>query len=78
MPTIQIEMKVGRTIDQKRALVRELTKTVCDVLKVAPGGVRIILREMTQEHYAVGGELWLDHPEPFKDNIRYGWPEAKE
>ncbi len=78
MPTVQIEMKAGRTIEMKRVLVRELTKTVCDVLDIEPGGVRIILREMAKEHYAVGGELWFDHAEPFKDNIRYGWPKKGE
>ncbi|MDQ7792933.1 MAG: 2-hydroxymuconate tautomerase family protein [bacterium] len=76
MPTIEIDLKRGRTTEQKRTLVRDLTATVCSVLGVHPAGVRIILRELTPEHYAVGGELWLDHPEPFRDNIRYGSPPA--
>ena len=72
MPTIQIEMKAGRTVDQKRALVKAVTAAICDTLKIAPEGVRIILRDMIKENYAVGGELWFDHPEPFKDKIEYG------
>ncbi|RJQ09517.1 MAG: 4-oxalocrotonate tautomerase [Bacillota bacterium] len=60
MPTIQIDLKTGYTIEQKRALVREATKTICEVLRIAPAGVRILIRDIDDENYAVAGELWLD------------------
>jgi 4-oxalocrotonate tautomerase family enzyme len=49
--------------------VKAVTDAICDTLKISPAGVRIILRDMPRENYAVGGELWYDHPEPFKDHI---------
>ncbi|MDQ7792932.1 MAG: tautomerase family protein [bacterium] len=61
MPTVQIALKKGYTADQKRSLVSEATKTLCEVLKIAPDGVRILIRDLAEEDYAVAGELWLDH-----------------
>lgn len=61
MPTIQIDLKTGYSVEQKRALAREATKTICEVLGIAPEGVRILLRDVDQENYAVAGELWLDY-----------------
>ncbi len=61
MPTIQIDLKRGYSVEKKRALVREATKTICDVLKIAPEGVRILIHDVGEENYAVAGELWLDY-----------------
>lgn len=61
MPTIQIDLKTGYTVNQKRTLVREATKTICEVLRIAPEGVRILIRDIDEENYAVAGELWVDY-----------------
>ena len=60
MPIVQVELIEGRTVDQKRKLVVEMTKAVVDSLGVKPEDVRIVLREMAKHDYAVGGVLFLD------------------
>ena len=61
MPVLQINMLQGRTLEQKRALVDSVTKAVCDSLGSPPEKVRIILNDMPQENYSVGGELYVDY-----------------
>ncbi|HHY76006.1 MAG TPA: 4-oxalocrotonate tautomerase [Firmicutes bacterium] len=60
MPIVQIEMLEGRTLEQKRAMVKEVTEAICRTLNATPDAVRIIIREMPFEHFAVGGVLRSD------------------
>jgi 4-oxalocrotonate tautomerase len=60
MPIIQVSMFEGRTIDQKRKLVTEMTDAVVKSLGVKPEDVRIILQDMAKHDYAVGGTLIVD------------------
>jgi len=60
MPIVQVELIEGRTVDQKRKLVVEMTRAVVDSLGVKPEDVRIILRDMARHDYSVGGVLVLD------------------
>jgi 4-oxalocrotonate tautomerase len=50
----------GRTIDQKRKLVTEMTDAVVKSLGVKPEDVRIILQDMAKHDYAIGGTLVVD------------------
>lgn len=60
MPELTIEMVEGRTLEQKRELVRRLTEVVVDVCKVDPSSVTIIIHENRREDKAKGGVLFLD------------------
>ena len=60
MPIIQVHMIEGRTVDQKRALVANMTDAVSKSLDVKPEDVRIILQEMAKQDYAVAGVLVAD------------------
>jgi len=60
MPIIQVNLLEGRTIDQKKKLVANLTEAVVKSLDVKPDAVRIILQEMTKQDYAIGGVLAID------------------
>lgn len=60
MPIVNIHMMVGRDVETKRKLVKEVTDAVCGTLGSPPEMVRVILSEMENEHYAVGGVLKLD------------------
>jgi 4-oxalocrotonate tautomerase len=60
MPIIQVSMFEGRTVDQKRKLVAEMTDAVVKSLGVTPEDVRIILQEMAKHDYAIGGKLVID------------------
>ncbi len=60
MPTFHIEMFEGRTADQKRKLVEEVTRVTCEALGCAPGAVDIIIAEVKRENWATGGVLWSE------------------
>ncbi len=60
MPIVQIHLLEGRDDEKKRALVAEVTKAVCSTLGAPPEKVRIILSEMAENHYAIGGVLTKD------------------
>lgn len=60
MPELTIEMIEGRTLEQKRELVRRLTEVVVDVCKVDPASVTITIHENRREDKAKGGVLFLD------------------
>jgi 4-oxalocrotonate tautomerase len=60
MPIVQIHLLEGRDNEKKRQLVAEVTKAICSTLGAPPEKVRIILSEMADNHYAVGGTLVID------------------
>jgi len=60
MPIVQIELIEGRTVEQKRTLVRKVTDAVCESVNCPPEAVSIILREMKKEHFAKAGRLYSD------------------
>ncbi len=62
MPIMRIELLEGRSTEQKRALVRELTDVVVASLGCEPAHVRIIITDVPRESWSVGGELMLDRP----------------
>ena len=60
MPNITVELFTGRTIEQKRAWVAEVTESTVRILKVNPEAVRIRLVEMEPWDLANGGALECD------------------
>jgi len=60
MPIIQVHMFEGRTIDQKRKLVAEVTEAVVKSIGVKPEDVRIIIEDMAKHDYSIGGTLVID------------------
>jgi len=60
MPSVTIDMYAGRTLDQKRALVKNVTTAIVDTLKVAPEAVRIKIVEISKENSAQAGVLVSD------------------
>lgn len=60
MPIITVDMWAGRTVEQKRILVKELTEAFVRASGGSPGGVQIVLRDVPKENWAVGGQLYSD------------------
>ena len=60
MPRITVEADEGRTIDQKRGLVRDLTEATVKNFNVPPESVAIIIRENKKEDRARAGKLVID------------------
>jgi len=55
MPLIRVDMLEGRTPEQKRELIRELTETTSRVLDVPRERIRVVLYEVPKTHWGIGG-----------------------
>ena len=57
MPIIRVEMFEGKTNDQKRTLVKELTKGFTIACGGQPDKIHEVINEISKECWALGGEL---------------------
>jgi 4-oxalocrotonate tautomerase len=64
MPEIVFYALGGRSIEQKRALIKDFTDAVVKNYKVEPGAVTITIVESTKEDKAKGGVLFSDMGAP--------------
>lgn len=55
MPMIQVTMLEGRSVEQKHALMRELSLAVERTLGTPIDRVRVALYEVSRDEWAVGG-----------------------
>ncbi|MET9387729.1 2-hydroxymuconate tautomerase family protein [Streptomyces sp. NPDC002928] len=62
MPMITVDMREGRTAEQKRDLVQRLTDAFVETCDCPPDGVWIVLRDVSTENWAIGGRLQSDGP----------------
>ena len=60
MPEVIIELAEGRSIDQKRTLVREITRVVVETCNVQADAVTVIIHEKPKTDKAKGGVLFAD------------------
>ena len=60
MPTYHIEMMEGRTVEQKKKLVEEITRVSVEILGGSPESVDILIIDVKRENWATGGKLWLE------------------
>ncbi|MFH1079632.1 MAG: 2-hydroxymuconate tautomerase family protein [Pseudomonadota bacterium] len=60
MPTVIVEADEGRTVEQKRGLVRDITEAVCKNFNVGPESVTILIHEQKKENRGKGGKLVID------------------
>jgi 4-oxalocrotonate tautomerase len=60
MPVIVVEADEGRTIEQKRGLVKDITEAVCKNFNVEPQTVTILIHEQNKENRGKDGKLAID------------------
>jgi 4-oxalocrotonate tautomerase len=60
MPLVTVKAKEGRTIEQKRALVKDITEAVVKNFKVEPDVVIIDIVDYSGENLAKAGKLYID------------------
>lgn len=60
MPRIDVHCNVGRTLDQKRQLVKGITTSVVESFNVRPDQVTVVIHEQAPEHRSKGGILDID------------------
>ena len=62
MPIVVVNIKEGRTLDQKRAMVTKMTEVLCETMEVKESSVRIIINEMKNDNFAIAGTLVCYNP----------------
>ena len=60
MPHLQITLLEGRTIEQKRRVVKRITEAMQEELNVKPEGLSIAFVEVSRHDYARNGVLISD------------------
>lgn len=60
MPVVQIDMLSGRTTEQKRMMVKEVTRAIASTVGCSESAVTIVVREVAKENFAEGGTLFAD------------------
>ena len=64
MPVVTIAMYDGRSLEQKRELVKGVTDVVARVTGNPPESVHVVIEEVKRENWAIGGLLWPDRQKP--------------
>ena len=57
MPIVTVQLLEGRTNEQKKAMVEKVTAAVTETTKASPESVKIIIEEMSKNHFASAGVL---------------------
>jgi 4-oxalocrotonate tautomerase len=57
MPVVTVQMYVGRTQQQKRALVRAITDAMVTHAGAKPDNLHVILQEVPKENWALAGVM---------------------
>lgn len=60
MPRVSIEAIEGRSVEQKRGLVRDITEAVIKNFNVGPEAVSVVIHEISKENLAKAGKLFID------------------
>ncbi len=55
MPMVQITMLEGRSVEQKHALIREVSEAVARTVAVPLDRVRVALYEVSADDWGIGG-----------------------
>ena len=57
MPLAQISLWAGRSLDEKRKVVEEVTEAISRALDYPKDNIRVILYELPKENWGIGGKL---------------------
>ena len=60
MPLVTVKAVEGRTVEQKRALVKDITEAVIKNFKTEPGSVIVDIIEYRKDNLAKAGQLFID------------------
>jgi 4-oxalocrotonate tautomerase len=60
MAVITVQMFDGRTPEQKRALVKEVTEAFVRTCAGKPEDTWVIINEVPREHWSLAGELYSE------------------
>lgn len=61
MPLVTVKIIEGRSKEQKKGMVQDVTAAIAKNIGCPPSAVQIDIVEMKQDCFAVGGTLWCDN-----------------
>ncbi|HBT71865.1 MAG TPA: 4-oxalocrotonate tautomerase [Lysinibacillus sp.] len=56
MPIVQIQLLEGRSVEQKKKIIQEVTTTIVQTARVPIDSVRVILIEVPPVHWGISGK----------------------
>ena len=60
MPTYQVELLEGRTLEQQKKIVEAITGVSVEVLGGEAASVDVLIVDVKRETWATGGKLWSE------------------
>ena len=57
MPFVNVKMLEGRTHEQKRELVKAITKSMVEICNAKPDGIMVVIEDIAQDHWGRNGDL---------------------
>ena len=60
MPVVTVQLWEGRTVEQKRALVKAITDAMVEHAGANPDALHVILQEIPRENWGRAGVLGID------------------
>lgn len=60
MPVVQVHIKDGKTVEQRRAIVSRITDVLVEVCGSTRQNVHVIINEVEQDKWGRGGSLLSD------------------
>jgi 4-oxalocrotonate tautomerase len=60
MPLVTVKILEGRTLEQKRGMVKDVTDAIAKNLGCPTSAIHIDIMEMKTDNYAADGKLWCD------------------
>lgn len=57
MPVVTIQMAEGRSLEQKRRVVQDITRSLAETFQIDPGMVTVLIQELKRENIAKSGIL---------------------
>ena len=61
MPLVTIKIIEGRTVEQKRGMVKDVTEAIVKNIGCPPSAVHINIMDLKRENFADGGILLCDN-----------------
>ncbi len=61
MPVVTIQMWTGRTVEQKRRLVKAVTDAMVEHAGAKPDALHVIIQEVPPDSWGRAGVLGIDH-----------------
>lgn len=58
MPIVQVNLVEGRSPEQIAAMIRGISESIAEALDAPIESVRVIVNEMAEHQYGVGGAPW--------------------